>query len=344
MGVWYATREDVKSALDFKQTARSDAQVDRAIESSSRSVEGCLKRRFYPTVGTRYKDWPNQQGTYGWRLWLDADEVVSLTALTAGGVAIAASDYFLEPANSGPPYNRLEIDLGSNASFGTGATHQRAIALAGVFDWPETPEPAGALAEALDGTETAVDVTDSAAIGVGHIIRADDERMIVTGKQMLTTGQTGSLTSATNDVSLAVANGAAFAVGETLLLDSERVLVVDIAGNTLTVKRAYDGSVLATHTGATIYAPRTLVVQRGALGTTAATHLTAAPLVRHAVPGLVKDLCVAKAINQVLQEGAGYARVSGSGDNQKEYTGRGIAQIEKDARAVFERKLRQRAV
>src|SRR5690606_22447868 len=56
---WYTTRETVKAALDYKETARNDAQVDRAIESASRAVEGLLHRRFYPETATRYFDWPN---------------------------------------------------------------------------------------------------------------------------------------------------------------------------------------------------------------------------------------------------------------------------------------------
>jgi len=39
MGIWYATREQVKAALDAAETARNDAQVDRAIESGARSIE-----------------------------------------------------------------------------------------------------------------------------------------------------------------------------------------------------------------------------------------------------------------------------------------------------------------
>lgn len=54
----YATREEVKSALDIKQTARNNDQVDRAIDSASRAVEGLLHRVFYPTFDTRYVDWP----------------------------------------------------------------------------------------------------------------------------------------------------------------------------------------------------------------------------------------------------------------------------------------------
>ncbi len=93
------------------------------------------------------------------------------------------------------------------------------------------------------------------------------------------------------------------------------MLITDIAGNVLTVKRAWDGSVLATHVGATVYAPRLLTVVRGVLGTAAATHLNGAAVAVHAVPGLVRELAVAEALNLFLQESAGYARTVGEGDS-----------------------------
>lgn len=346
MGIWYCTREDVKSSSDFKETARNNVQVDRAIEAASRSIESFLHRKFYPTVATRYFPFPNSQYARPWRLWLDADELISVTTLTSAGVAISSNDYFLEPANSGPPFTYIELDLDSSAAFGGASTHQRSIAIAGVFGHSADEESAGALAEALDSSETGVDVTDSAVIGVGQIIKADSERMIVTGKTMLTTGQTlqTPLTASAANVLVAVTTGSAYNTGETILLDSERMLIEDIAGNNLIVKRAYDGSVLAAHSGSTIYAPRTLIVQRGALGTTAASHNTSTSIVKHVVPGLVHELAVAESVNAVVQESAGYARASGSGDNQQELIRIGLDDIRDRAYTAYGRKVRSRAV
>ena len=65
---------------------------------------------------------------------------------------------------------------------------------------------------------------------------------------MLATGQTlqaPGLTDRANAETVPVTNGAAIAVGETILIDAERMLTVDIAGNNLIVKRGFDGSTLA---------------------------------------------------------------------------------------------------
>lgn len=347
MGIWYATREDVKSALDSQETARNNAQVDRLIDAASRSIDGLTHRVFFPWTGTRYFDWPNLQTAGPGRLWLDKNELASLTAITSGGITISLSDVFLEPSTTGPPFSRVDLNQGSQMTFSTDRTDQRSIALTGVFAGCALDESsAGTTAEALDAVETGVDVTDSSAIGVGSLIRVDSERMVVTGKSLLTTGQTlqTPLTASAADTAVAVTTGTAYAVGEVVTLDAERMLIVDIAGNSLVVKRAWDGSVLATHTGSTIYAPRTLLVTRGVLGTTAATHLTAAAVSKHLVPGLVNQLCIAETLTALQQEGSGYGRVVGSGDSQREASGKGLADLRCQVYDTHGRKVRARAV
>lgn len=341
----YCTREDVKVALDYKETARANGLIDIAIEAASRDVEELCHRKFYPLLATRKFDWPNRQFAKPWRLWLDQHELIEVTTLTSGGVTIGAADYFLYP-DDGPPYTRLEVDLDSTSAFGLGSTHQKDISILGLFGYSNTEVAAGALAEALDATEVGVDVTNSAAVGVGSLIRVDTERMLVVEKSMLSTGQTlqTPLTALASADSVAITNGAAFFPGETILLDSERMLVLDILGNTLLVKRGWDGSTLATHTGSTVYAPRTLTVERGRVGTTAATHLTGMSLVRHAPPSPVRQYTKALAIDNLLQDSAGWARTSGSGDNERESGGRGLAKLRDRVYGAYGRKARIRGV
>jgi hypothetical protein len=348
VGVWYCTREAVKTALDIKETARANAAVDRAIEGASRSIEGFLHRKFYPWLGTRYFNWPDQNRSRAWRLWLDENDLISVTTLVTGGQTIPATDYFLEPVNSGPPYTHIEMDLDSSSAWGGGSTHQRDIAVTGL--WGSTPNveaPVGTTVEALDGSETGVDLGAAPDVGVGDIIRIDDERMIVTGRTMLDTGDalTAGMAAQMNVQTAPVSSGAAFAVGEVILIGAEKMLVTDIAGNNLLVIRAWDGSTLAAHsTSDDVYSARTLTVTRGALGTTAATHLTSATVVRHVVPGLVNQLSVAEAINGNLQELSGYARVAGSGDAEREFTGRALDDLRERCYVAHGRKFRKAAV
>jgi hypothetical protein len=350
-GVCYCTREDVKTALDIKETARVNAQVDRALAGARDSVETLCNRKFYPQADTRFFDWPNYDRAYPWRLWLYADEVISVSALSSGGTVIPQSQYFLRAGRgyTGPPFTYIELDRSTSAAFRGGATPQRSVSVTGVFGFGADTAPAGALAAPVtDTTGTSVTLSDSSRAGAGSSLLIDSERMLVTDTAMVTTAQAqqgaGAGTAVASDVALTVTDGTKYAVGEVLLLDSERMRIADIAGNVLTVKRAWDGSVLATHSGATIFAPRLLTVTRGALGTTAATHLNAAPAARHAVPGIVAELAVAEAINLFLQETSGYARTVGAGDNVRMAGGAGLADLRARCLSAAGRKSRQRTI
>ena len=308
---WYASREDVLSALDVAETARTHVQIERLIAAMSRSVDAQCARVFYPWVGTRSLDWPPEDGGRSWRYWLGAHEVVSLTNVVSGGTTISASDYFLYPV-SGPPYTRLEIDLAGNAAFGGGSTHQQDLVLTGTFGYTANTTQVTTLAEALDSSETAVDVAHS--VGVGTLLLVDSEYMHVSGRSLLTTGQTinANLTANKSVTSVAVDDGTAFQLGEVVTINTERMLITDIAANSLIVERAWSGSVLAAHTtGDTVYAPRTLTVERGACGTAAATHNSATVVYRHEPPALVKSLTVAETVFALQNEQSGYGRTVG---------------------------------
>lgn len=335
--VWYCTREAVKSATDSAETARNNAQLDRLIDASSRSIEQqMMHRKFYPTVATRRFAYPTEYTNPNrrWRVWLDEHELISVTSITSFDTVIPSTDYFLEPVNDGPPYTHVEIDLDSTSYFGHGTTHQRELVIVGTFGACEDTAPAGALAAAIATTTAPTcNVTDSALIGVGSLIKVDSERMIVTGRSMLTSGQTlqTALTASLANQTVVVTTGSAFFVGETILLDAERMLIEEIAGNNLIVRRAWDGSTLAAHTAPTIYVPRTLTVERGALGTTAATHASAAAVTVHTVPALINQLCIAEVITALQQESFAYGRVVGSGDGQREAEALGLEDLRERA-------------
>jgi hypothetical protein len=355
--VWYCTREDVQDAFDVREAAHRSAQIDAAIAGAADEIDGWLKRHKHglaPRTATRYFPWPRRDGGGGYRVWFDENELVSLTTFTAGGTAIAASDYFLEPVNSGPPYTYIEIDLDSTASLTNSGTHQRALAFTGVWGINDDQKAAGALENAIASTTaTTVDVTNSVLVGVGSLITVDSERMIVTGKSALDTTQNlgSSMDALNSDRTVDVTDGTAFQVGETLLIDSERMRIVDIAGNNLTVVRAYDGSTLATHlANADIYAYRRLTVERGAQGTTAATHLDAASVTVWEVPDLVRQLNKATAISALEQEWSAYGARVYSDEAERDssgtevVSGRGLADIRKQCVRRYGRKFRKAAI
>ncbi|MFI5524984.1 hypothetical protein [Streptomyces platensis] len=322
MTIWYATREDVKTALDSKETARNNAQIDRAISAASRSVDGLCHRVFYPQQATRSWDWPATPGTRPWRLWLDASELISLDALTSGGRAIDTADVLLEPNQYGPPYNRVELNTSSNAVFGGGPTPQRDIVASGLFGYRDDTTTVGTHTGInASATTLTVDAAASAALGVGSLIRLDDERLIVTGRTMTDTGQTlaAAVDQQMKTIALPVTDGSAFAETETILIGAERMRVEEVAGDTLIVRRAWDGSPNAAHdTSAAVYAARTLRVERGAVGTAAAAHTAGGGVVRWDPPPLVRQLTIAEAVRAMGFEAAGGARALRSGEAGRE--------------------------
>lgn len=350
---WLATREQVKRALDSAETARNNTRIDAALRAATASVNRLCRRPngLHPTLATRYFPWPDPQSTSpSWRLWLDGDTIISATSLISGEVTLETGDYLLEPVNTGPPYTSLQINLGTTGAFTVGDTWQRSIAMTGLFGYRNDEEPGGALAEDLTDSETEIDVTNSAVVGVGDLIRVDSERMVVTEKTMADTGvnidAADSLTASAADVSITLSGSSgAPVVGEIILVDAERMLVVDRAGLTCVVKRAYDGSTLATHAAsADIYAARTLTVTRGACGTTAATHSSGTLISRWQPPALGYELAVAEAMVTLGQQAGGYARTIASGPAERPGPGGGIEDLRCRVKAALGRKLLMGAV
>jgi hypothetical protein len=349
----YATREQVKDALDLKDTARANRRIDDAIAAGSRDVDRLCHRIFWPQTGSRTFDWPHPTQATPWLIWLSEGvgdppmpDLATLTGLVSGGAAIPTTAALLRP-DEGPPYTRLEIDTSTAYALGSGPTWQRAITATGVWAYSLDTAAAGQLAEDLDAAETAVDVTDSGSIGVGDLVLAGTERMHVTGKTMADTTRTvagAGLAASTAGQALTVSAGTWF-VGETLLIDSERLYVDDVAATTLVVRRGWDGTTVAAHAAATpIWAPRTLTVERAAAGTTAATHTSGAALTRHLPPGLVNQYVIAHALDALEQQASGYARTVGSGDNTRPAPGRALSDLRDRVYAAHGRKARVRSI
>lgn len=341
MGVWYATREEVKSSLEVSNSAYVDNIIDGKIEAASRAVEGLLKRRFYPEDRTISVDWPNYSLAPTWEIWLDSNTLISLTSVEAGGESIPTANVLLRRGDdvAEPPYTSIEVSLASTSSFRSGTTFQQAIEITGTFGYnaTDTANVDGELGANINASVRTVvinPVSNVLNVGVGSLILIGTERLIVTGRSMLDTTET--LTGAVEDrqsvVTLPVSDGTVFAQYETVLIDAERMRIVDIAGNNLIVRRAWDGTVLADHSiGASVYALRTFHVKRGQLGSTAASHTAGDDVSAHRYIGIVNELCIAETIVLLEQSAAGYARIAGSGDNARESSGAGLADVRRRA-------------
>jgi hypothetical protein len=347
----YATREQVMRAVDIKYAAHMFDAVDRAIESAADNIDGFMKRQFYPIDQTISFDWPSNDSPTPWRIWLNQYELAAQPTLVVSGtylvspVVITPAQYTLYPS-SGPPWNRLELRRDLSASFGYNSTPQNDIGITGTFGYWTRTRAAGKLAVALsDTTGTTAQVSNANLVGVGDLLIIGTERMLVTGKSMVSTGVTaaGLSTAQVSDSTLAVPDATVFSVGEVLLYDSERVLIVDIAGNNLFVKRAWDGTTLTDHTSGTLYADRQLTITRGDLGSVAATHLINAAATVNLVPSQIRDLALGEAMVQTANEVGAYSGGQ-AGTGSVSDIGSSLADKWEETETKYGRKIRTRAV
>ena len=349
--------------------------------SAADNIDGHMHRVFYPSDDTRYFDWPAQGGSGGgqyaepWRMWFNENDLVVLTQLVSGGVTIPLSAIYLEPVNNPqklrPFYSYLELDRSQSYAFGNqGQTPQHNIAMSGTWGYGADADPAGLLAANVGTTDTTVTVTDGSRAGPGDLIILGygrggapfptaygyagaiqsyvGERILVTDVTAVSTGLTqsgsGVTTASASDQALTTTGAGSLNAGEVIVLDQEDMLIEQMVGGIATVRRAWNGTTLSAHSGATVYAFRQYSVLRAQLGTTAASWTAGLAVFRHRVPPLIHDLAIAEAAGQVLQEGSGYARTVGSGEAA--HPAPGIALMDKwdEAHTRHARKARMRGV
>jgi hypothetical protein len=316
--VCYCLRSEVKRALDVKETARSNPAIDRAIQTAARDVEAIMLRKFYPQDDTRYVDWPNFQYAPPWKIWLKDNELAVWppVSIKAGTQALDITQIFPGPWESdpGPPWTFFELSRASNLALGGNSqTPQRSTAIQGTFGFDYNLDAMTTLAVALsDTTGTTVQVTDSSRVGTGAMIVIGTERMLVQDDSMVSTGlslNAGMSTANVSDNTLTTNGSGNLYVNEIIVIDAERMLVVDtLIGGGYTVKRGWDGTIPTGHTTATaIGAARQLTVQRGALGTTAATHSQNASISRIRVPSVINSVAIGLSEAQLVGESNAYA-------------------------------------
>ncbi len=321
-------------------------EIDDALLAAGEKIHGTLHGFFYPLKATRRFDWPNRLSGRTWRLWLDQWVLQSITSITSGGVAMDLDDVLKYPQPDVAPWNRIEIDRSASTAFTAAATEQQAIVIVGVYGTPGRTVSRGTLESAVsNSTTTTVDVTDG-RIEVGHAILVGSEYMLVRERSALDTTQNigAALDDSPATDTVAVSDGSLFVRGETILVGSERMWVRDVVGNNLIVRRGADGSTIDSHLINTdVYAFRRLTVDRAIWGYTASSHSDSVPVSVYQPPNLIQTLARAEAQNILLQESSGWSRTSGSGEAERETSGRALRNLWVEACSTYGR-LRSYAV
>lgn len=200
----YANLSDIRSALVYSSSDVADnTRLLEVLEEASRYIDEHCHRHFYVISETRYFTARDEDE-------LIVDDLLSVTSLKTDDDGDrtyentwAATDYDLEPYNKWPKW-LLRVTPDGDYSF---STERKGVEVAGLWGYGDgaraTPydDAQTDTAEALDATETAVDVGD----------------------------------------------GTKFAVGQTILVESEQMYITSITTNTLTVERGVNGTTAATH-------------------------------------------------------------------------------------------------
>lgn len=346
--LWYATLESVKRAADVNDSALADALVRESLDAGMDAVHGLLKRQFAPILDTKYFPWPQDRYQRPNVLYLDRHEVYSVTALTVAvgdtNTVVPASDIHLGPAPHGPPYSEITLPDGAATVLQRGTDQARSISLQALYCGASSLDEVQAATTVSTLSGTSLTVSDVSRIETGSLIRVGTERLIVTARSWIDSGnlEPVTLTANANDTAIPVTSGSAFHVGEDILLDAEQMTITAIAGDTLVVKRARNGTALAAHTAVIeVYVQRALTVARGQLGSTQADQASTGLAVwLFQFPGLAVQLHRAETQVNMEQSRSAWARVSGGGETATEAVERGLARLRKDARRALGRKFR----
>ena len=185
-----------------------DAVIASILESVARYIDGQTNRKFYPTVETQTYDVPG-----GRSLVMDDDllEVISVT--NGDGSAITSTYYNLYPPNT---YPKDEIRLTETSGLfwtNSSTSYEQVIDIAAIFGYRERYTQEGwklvtTLNEAVDASETDIDVVAGGYLPTGTIWRVGNEILITKSVStntvmVLSRGDNGS-TAATHDTGTSV--------------------------------------------------------------------------------------------------------------------------------------------
>lgn len=328
--VAYCSREDVMSATGIN--ILDPYRIDNAIASAADSIEALCHRRFYPETGTRTIPVGDPPRHFD----LGRNDLLAVTSILDGTTAITA--YTLQPTDApanGRPYVWVDLDTSPG---------EDELTIAGTFGFTQATEQLTQIVGNLTSGATTMTVYSGARMGTGEFYKIGDEWLRVTERSFTDSG-VNLAAALTRDNTDRLITATGFSPGEVLLIGAEQMQVESVTPTAIIVQRAINGTPLAAHDiAADIYVYRGCTIERGLLGTTAAAHTDGAFLGRLAVPPKVRQLAIAYALDTLAQEGAGYARTAGSGENERQTTTPALGKLRDDVAIMFGRSARTRAV
>jgi len=176
----YCNIADVKGVLGITATS-DDTMLRKICESASRSIDAYCNRFFYTESATKYFHG-------GAKIWLKPD-LLSVTTLKTDEDGDATfentydtTDYYLLPLNEFP---KTEIVISDDSDYGTFAAGiKKGVEIDGLWGYGDgisaTPYISDTTtAEALETSETDVDVTSATNLSAGQVILVESEQIYI---------------------------------------------------------------------------------------------------------------------------------------------------------------------
>lgn len=250
--------------------------------------------------------------------------VLSLTSITNDGTALTEnSDFvFMRQAWDNGPYLGLER-LSDAANFSEWCLEDPdSVQMTGMFGLYSRAQATGAtLSATISAAATEMTVSNGSKVSPGMDLLLDSEQMLVTGWGDPTASATtlaAALDATSSQVSLTSAAG--LNTGELLRVDFEDMRLHRKKDNTGLVVRNWNNTGQAAHLiAAAVDVYRTVSIERGVNGTTAASHTSGAAVSRYMVPDNVLKLVKKMSILGMNQSRSNYAGRSGDAEQGTVY-------------------------
>lgn len=247
--------------------------------------------------------------------------LLGITSITNDGTTLTTADYILKPDDGfwpHGPYAQIVVDPDATL-LSTWSCETDDVVIAGRWGLYERTGSTGATVQ--DSTEqsnsqTTLKVSNGGKVSPGMVLLIGSEQEAVTGWDEPTTNVTalnGAVAAA--DETITVDDGSLLNTGETIRVDFEQMKIKDKRSHQLSVIRGWNGSGRVSHLdNAQVDVYRTVTVERGVNGTTAATHALNAAISRYLVPDDILFLTKEIATLSMNKAQSGYQGRTGNQD------------------------------
>jgi hypothetical protein len=282
----------VKELIDdlLPNTGGNEAALLDAIQFASDFIDQDLGA-FIPYTATKRFDGNGRDILF-------VPPLLAVTSITDDASTYQTTDYLLYPRSKhweDGPYSWIAHDPDGNYSEWT--QEMDVISIAGSWGKYSKTLVTGATVQNNPLLVGGIDliVADGSKLAPGMVLLIESEQALVTATGAVTAAAT-TVTEpvALTDDTITLASATLVMVGETIRIDLEKMLILDINATTKVayVARGWNGTKRTTHAdNAVVDVYRTFTIKRGVNGTTAAQHLLNVAINRYIPPAPIARLC-----------------------------------------------------